>query len=77
MQILAEDLVAVLDHFKVRFVFGIGEGAGANILARFGLAHGERCHGLILLHCTSTVAGVTETLKDKVNARLLPEEMAV
>ena len=35
MQNLGEDLVCVLDQLKVEFTVGLGEGAGANILARF------------------------------------------
>ena len=34
MQDLGEDLVCVLDQLKVEFTLGLGEGAGANILAR-------------------------------------------
>ena len=34
MQDLGEDLVCVLDQLKVEFTVGLGEGAGANILAR-------------------------------------------
>lgn len=66
MQMIAEDLIAVLDQLKVNLVIGLGEGAGANILARFGMAYPDRCMGLILIHCTSTTAGVMEHFKDKV-----------
>nr|XP_045615070.1 uncharacterized protein ZK1073.1-like isoform X2 [Procambarus clarkii] len=66
MQMIAEDLVCVLDHTKVKLVIGLGEGAGANILARFGMAYHERCMGLVLIHCTSTTAGVMEHFKDKI-----------
>lgn len=66
MQMIAEDLVTVLDKLNVNLVIGLGEGAGANILARFGMAYPDRCMGLILIHCTSTTAGVMEHFKDKV-----------
>ena len=36
VQELGQDLVCVLDQLKVKFVVGLGEGAGANILARWG-----------------------------------------
>ncbi|CAG0895147.1 unnamed protein product [Cyprideis torosa] len=65
MQQIADDLVTVLDRFQVKYVIGFGEGAGANILARFGMSHATRCLGLILVHCTSTVAGMMETVRDK------------
>ena len=35
MQEVGEDLVSVLDHLNIPLVIGLGEGAGANILARF------------------------------------------
>ena len=34
MQDLGEDLDSVLDQLHIQFVVGLGEGAGANILAR-------------------------------------------
>ncbi|XP_076367718.1 uncharacterized protein ZK1073.1-like [Tachypleus tridentatus] len=66
MQQIAEDIVSVLDYFQVKYVVTFGEGAGANILARFAMAFPDRCLGNILLHCTSTVAGVMEYFNDKV-----------
>ncbi|EYC39054.1 hypothetical protein Y032_0679g1461 [Ancylostoma ceylanicum] len=48
-----------------------GEGAGANILCRFAMANPNRILGTILVHCTSTTAGIVEYCKDKViNMRL-------
>ena len=35
LQELGEDLVTILDQLDIQFVVGLGEGAGANILARF------------------------------------------
>ena len=68
MQELGEELIQVLDTLKVRMVIGLGEGAGANILARLGLAYPDRVLGLILVHCTSTKAGILEYFNDKVSA---------
>lgn len=65
MKTITYGLVEVLDALRVQYVIGIGEGAGANILARFGMDHPQRCLGLILIHCTSTVAGVMEYFRDK------------
>jgi len=65
MQQISEDLPAVLDTLDVKIVIGLGEGAGANILARFGMAAPDRCMGLILIHCTASTAGVMEHFKDK------------
>uniref|UniRef100_A0A0B7BHM3 AB hydrolase-1 domain-containing protein n=1 Tax=Arion vulgaris TaxID=1028688 RepID=A0A0B7BHM3_9EUPU len=66
MQSLGEDLVCVLDQLDVKQVIGLGEGAGANITARFAMAQPERVLGCVLIHCTGTTAGVMESLKDKV-----------
>merc|ERR1719158_807756 len=66
MQELGEQLVMVVDQLKVPLVLGLGEGAGANILARFGMAHPTRVLGLVLVHPTSTTAGVMEHFKDKI-----------
>ncbi|XP_046385733.1 uncharacterized protein ZK1073.1 isoform X2 [Ischnura elegans] len=65
LQTLGEDLVTVLDFLHVRYVIGLGEGAGANTLARFGLAHPTRCLGLILINCTGSSATVMDHFKDK------------
>ena len=35
LQELGGDLVCVLDQLKIKLVLGLGEGAGANILARW------------------------------------------
>lgn len=66
MTTISHGLVEVLDALRVPYVIGLGEGAGANILARFGMNHPQRALGLILIHCTSTVAGVMEYFRDKV-----------
>ncbi|KAK3094977.1 hypothetical protein FSP39_008663 [Pinctada imbricata] len=65
MQSLGEDLVCVLDQLSVKHVICIGEGAGANIVARFAIAQPERVLGLCLIHCTGTTAGFMESLRDK------------
>lgn len=63
--VLGNALIHVLDAFNMEYVIGLGEGAGANILIRFGMAHPQRCLGLILVHCTATSAGVMEYFRDK------------
>jgi len=66
IQQLGEDmLIHVLDYLKVSLVVGIGEGAGANILVRFGLKHPQRCLGLVLIHLVSSGVGFLETLKER------------
>jgi len=65
LKTLGEDLLTVLDFLHVRYVIGLGEGAGANVLARFGLAHASRCLGLILINCTGSAASVLQSFKTK------------
>jgi len=65
LQTLGEDLVTVLDFVKVKYVIGLGEGAGANVLARFGLAHPQRALGLILINCTGSATSVKDNFKAK------------
>uniref|UniRef100_A0A914CCE8 Ndr n=1 Tax=Acrobeloides nanus TaxID=290746 RepID=A0A914CCE8_9BILA len=68
---LGEDLVCVLDKADVRTCIAFGEGAGANVVCRFALAWPNRIMGIILVHCTSTTAGIIEYCKDKImNIRL-------
>lgn len=68
---IAEDLTRVLDKFEVKSCILFGEGAGANILCRFAMENSNRILGIILVHCTSTTAGIFEYCKDKViNMRL-------
>ena len=63
---LGEDLVCALDKFDIRTCIAFGEGAGANIICRFALASPNRIMGIILVHCTSTTAGIIEYCREKV-----------
>lgn len=65
LKTLGEDLVTVLDFLHVKYVIGLGEGAGANVLARFGLAHPTRALGLILINATGSAASVMQSFKNK------------
>lgn len=65
LQLLGEELVTVLDFLHVKYVIGLGEGAGANVLARFGLAHPSRLLGLILINVTGSAASVMDAFKTK------------
>ena len=42
MQALGEDLITVLDQLRIKYCIGIGDGAGANIITRFGMMHVTR-----------------------------------
>ncbi|XP_076231636.1 misexpression suppressor of KSR 2 isoform X2 [Calliopsis andreniformis] len=71
MDELAEQLLFVLGHFGLKSVIGFGVGAGANILARFVLAHPEKVNALCLINCVSTQAGWIEWGYQKLNVRHL------
>ena len=45
MQNLGEDLVTILDQLRIKYCVGLGDGAGANIIVRFGMMHVSRCLG--------------------------------
>ena len=69
-----DDLAAALGEVCAEIrcpVIGLGEGAGANILARWTLTAPKQLHGSVLIHCTSTTAGFLESMKDKVRLKVL------
>ncbi len=53
----------MLDNLRVKMVIGLGDGAGANIFARFAAIHGPRCLGVVLINPTSTPATFMEQFK--------------
>ena len=60
---LGMSLVSVLDHLRINRVVVLGEGAGANIAARFAANHQGRVAGLVLLNCKHAVASFPLKLK--------------
>lgn len=70
MNDLCHQIDFVLGHFGIRSFIGFGVGAGANVLARYAL-HSSRIDALVLINCTSTQAGWTEWLYQKMNTRQL------
>jgi len=66
MQEIGEDLVNVLDTLRVKCVIGLGEGAGANILLRFGAMHVTRCLGIICINPNPTPQSLLGGIMDKV-----------
>ncbi|XP_061378100.1 uncharacterized protein ZK1073.1 isoform X4 [Danaus plexippus] len=65
LQTLGEDLITVLDFLHVRYAVGVGEGAGANVLARCGLAHPRRLLGLVLVNCTASTSSVADAFRSR------------
>lgn len=71
MEELASQIDFVLGHFGIKSFIGFGVGAGANILARYAINNPQKIDGLALINCTSTQAGWTEWLYQKINTRQL------
>lgn len=68
---IGEDLSCVLEKFDVKACIAFGEGVGANIICRFAMQYPNKINGIVLVHCTSTTAGIIEYCKEKVmNLRL-------
>ena len=67
IQHLGEDLVTVLNQLRIKYVIGLGDGAGANVMARFAMMNSTRCMGVILLHPTSNKATMVANFKDKMS----------
>ena len=62
-------LSRILDELNVPLCVGIGDGAGANILARFGLSQPHRVLGLVLINLVSAGVGFLESIKEKFLAK--------
>nr|CAD7405607.1 unnamed protein product [Timema cristinae] len=71
MEELSEQILFVMSHYALRSVIGFGVGVGANVLARFALAHPEKVEALCLVNCLSTQAGWIEWGYQKLNSRHL------
>jgi protein NDRG1 len=69
---MSEELVIILDELKINQVIGLGEGCGANIIARFGMIHPNRCLGVALIHPTGNTATFMQNLREKFLTNMLP-----
>uniref|UniRef100_A0A671TXG0 N-myc downstream regulated 1b n=1 Tax=Sparus aurata TaxID=8175 RepID=A0A671TXG0_SPAAU len=67
MDQLSEALPAVLKHFGLRNVIGLGVGAGAYILAKFALNHPDLVDGLVLINVNPNPEGIMDSVANKVN----------
>uniref|UniRef100_A0A3Q3N793 Protein NDRG1-like n=1 Tax=Mastacembelus armatus TaxID=205130 RepID=A0A3Q3N793_9TELE len=65
MDQLSEALPAVLKHFRLRSVIGLGVGAGAYILAKFALNHPDMVDGLALININPNAEGLMDTVANK------------
>jgi len=68
---LGLNLVSILDQMRIPRVICLGDGAGANILTRFGICHPTRVHGIVTVNNTATSPlgqGFMDKLKERVAA---------
>jgi pimeloyl-ACP methyl ester carboxylesterase len=63
---LAEMVCDVVAHFKLKSFVGLGIGAGASILCRYGLKYPQLVDGLLLINCFSGKSGWVEWGYEKV-----------
>lgn len=75
MDQLSEALPAVLKHFGIRTVIGLGVGAGAYILTKFALNHPDLVDGLVLLNINPNAEGIMDSVANKLTewTHTLPE----
>ncbi|CAH8551812.1 unnamed protein product [Heterobilharzia americana] len=65
VQQLAEGMNEVCDALRLQHIVIFGEGAGANILIRLAMLRQDLILGAVLIHCTGTSAGLSESLRDR------------
>ena len=53
---LGLNLVSVLDYLRIKQVVGLGDGAGANIITRFGMCHPSRVYGIFTINNSAGVS---------------------
>ncbi|XP_061919351.1 protein NDRG1-like [Entelurus aequoreus] len=66
MDQLSEALPAVLKHFRLHTVIGLGVGAGAYVLANFALNHPDLVDGLVLININPNAEGLIDTVANKI-----------
>ncbi|KAG8010206.1 Protein NDRG1-A [Nibea albiflora] len=65
MDQLSETLPAILKHFGLKSVIGLGVGAGAYILAKFALNHPDLVDGLVLININPCAEGLMDSVANK------------
>ncbi|XP_054477138.1 protein NDRG1-like [Anoplopoma fimbria] len=75
MDQLSEALPAVVKHFGLCRVIGLGVGAGAYILAKFALNHPDMVDGLVLININPSAEGLIDSVASKITgwAHTLPD----
>ena len=68
---LAEMICDVVAHFKLKSFVGLGIGAGASVLCRYGLKYPKLVDGLMLINCFSGKSGWVEWGYEKISSHQL------
>lgn len=63
---LADELITILDLFKLSQVVLLGEGTGATICTHFAMKYPTRCYGLMCIEPIVSSASYMESLKHKI-----------
>lgn len=79
MQELGVNLITIIDQFRIPRVVGLGDGAGGNIITRFGMMHPSRVHGIVAVNNTATpiTSRFMERLKERLSALKRDEETSL
>jgi len=75
MDAIGLNLVTVLDHLRIKQVVGLGDGAGANIMLRFGMHHPTRVHGVVAINTEGIESAGFQELLAKVKGNNQKEEL--
>jgi len=70
MKDIGLNLVSILDNLRIQRVIGLGDGAGANIITRFGVCHPTRVLGIVTINNTATTSlgRFMDRLKEKMRS---------
>lgn len=74
---LADELVTVLDYFKLSQVVLLGEGTGATICTHFAMKYPTRCYGLMCIEPIVSSASVMQSLKHKIQSFTLNRQQSL
>eukprot|EP00092_Neocalanus_flemingeri_P011887 GFUD01012819.1.p1 GENE.GFUD01012819.1~~GFUD01012819.1.p1 ORF type:complete len:880 (+),score=232.59 GFUD01012819.1:62-2701(+) len=79
MKDLGLNLVSILDNLQIPRVIGLGDGAGANIITRFGMCHPSRVHGICTINNTATASlnRFMERIKEKMKSAKSDENLCM
>ncbi|EFA79865.1 NDR family protein [Heterostelium album PN500] len=69
---MSQDILYVLDHFKIKTFIGLGSGAGSAVLTKFAINNPKYVIGLILVGSALKSFGWLETVKHWIGFKSIP-----